>query len=122
MAPSTSSAAPSRTYRLSPPDRTGLMFGLTLPQLLFIGGGVVLGSTLMVTHSVPLGIVVLVLGAGAGAVRLHGATMVELAPQALRYLRQSAARDRHWFQVVPLLGGRRRTDPTGVRRPGRGRR
>lgn len=105
MAASTSSNASARIYRLSPPDRTGLMFGLTLPQLLVIGSGVVAGSTLMVTYSVPIGIVVLVLGAGAGAIRLHGASMVELAPQALRFLRQSAARDHSWFQVVPLLGG-----------------
>ena len=105
MGSSSSSGGQSRTYRLSPPDRTGLMFGLALPQLLFIGGGVVAGSTLMVTYSVPVGIVVLVLGAGLGAIRLHGASMVELTPQALRFLRQSAARDRTWFQVVPLLGG-----------------
>ncbi len=105
MAASTTSNASARTYRLSPPDRTGLMFGLTFPQLLFIGSGIVAGSTLMVTYSVLIGIVVLVLGAGAGAIWLHGASMVELAPQALRFLRQSAARDHSRFQVVPRLGG-----------------
>ena len=86
-----SPAPKGRTFRLSPPDRTGLMFGLTLAQLLLIGGGVVIGSILMVSVSVPLGLVVLVTGSSVGLVRLHGASLVELAPQAERYLRQAAA-------------------------------
>ena len=95
----------TRTYRLSPPDRTGLMFGLALSQLVIVGAGVVISSFVMVSHSVPIGAVVLVIGVVAGTIRLQGASMVELAPQALRLLRQSAARNQAWFQVVPILGG-----------------
>jgi hypothetical protein len=94
-----------RTYRLSPPDRTGLMFGLTLAQLLLIGGGVVIGSILMVSVSVPLGVAVLAVGASLGLVRVHGASVVELVPQAARYLGLRSRSNRGWFCVVPLIGG-----------------
>ena len=104
----------ARTYRLSPPDRTGLMFGLSLVQLLFIGAGIVIGSILMVTWSVPAGIAVLAAGSLLGLFRLHGATMIDLAPQGVRYLRQTVGSDGPWFSVVPLLGGDPKTAPAAL--------
>ena len=97
--------AQPRLYRLSPIDSTGLMFGLALPQLVLVAGGVVIGSTVMVTTSVPIGIAILVTGALLGLVRVHGASLVELAPQGARYARQRLGEGGAWFSVVPLLGG-----------------
>ena len=53
--------APARTYRLSPPDRTGWMFGLSLVQLLVVAVGVVAGTVLMAVGAVLAGLVVMVL-------------------------------------------------------------
>ena len=114
MSTATRERPKARTYRLSPPDRTGLMFGLNFVQLLFIGGGVVVGSILMVTISVVGGIAVLVLGAGIGLFRLHGATMIDLAPQGVRYVRQAGGKHGTWFSVVPLLGGDTKTAPPAL--------
>lgn len=109
---STATPSPGRLYRLSPPDRTGLMFGLGLAELALVAGGVVIGSTLMVMVSVPAGVAVLLLGAVLGLFRMHGASAVELAPQGVRYLRQRRGGQGQWFSVVPLLGGDERAAPT----------
>ncbi len=102
----TAPAAPeARRFRLSPLDSTGLMFGLGFAQLTLLAGGVVIGSILMVTYSVPLGLAVLVVGSLLGLFRMHGATFVDLAPQGARYLRQRVSGQDAWFSVVPLLGG-----------------
>ena len=108
-------AAPERRrFRLSPLDSTGLMFGLGFAQLTLVAVGVVAGSILMVTYSVPLGIVVLAVGSGLGLFRIHGASLVELAPQGARYLRQRANGQVTWFSAVPLLGGGDRPAPAAL--------
>ena len=45
-------------------DGTGLMFGLGFAQLSLVAAGVVIGSILMVTFSVVLGLAVLATGSG----------------------------------------------------------
>ena len=94
-----------RLFRLSPPDRTGLMFGLGLAQLLVLGAGVVLGSMLMVSTSVPSGITILVLGATLGLVRIQGTPVLVVAPHAVRFLRQRTSTTQGWYTRVPLVGG-----------------
>jgi len=101
-----------RLYRLSPPDRTGFMFGLGLAQLALVATGVVVGSVLMVMVSVPAGIGVLLLGALLGLFKMHGASVVDLAPQGVRFLRQRAGGESTWFSTVPLLGGDDRAAPS----------
>ena len=105
MTSATNERQQSRLYRLSPIDATGLMFGLTFPQLILVSAGVVVGSTVMVTASVPIGVGILVLGASLGLVRIHGASIAELAPQGLRYARQRSGDGGAWFSAVPQLGG-----------------
>ena len=94
-----------RLFRLSPPDRTGLMFGLGLAQLVALGAGVVAGSMLMVSSSVPAGITILVLGATLGLVRVQGTPVLVLAPHAVRFLRQRTSATQGWYTRVPLVGG-----------------
>jgi hypothetical protein len=96
----------ARAYRLSPPDRTGWMFGLNLVQLLICSSGVVLGIVLMQSGvgSLPSLAVMFTL-IGVGAARLEGMTVVEGVPHAGRYLRAVRQPERPWFEVVPVLGG-----------------
>ena len=101
----------SRRFRLSPLDSTGLMFGLGFAQLTLVAVGVVAGSILMVTYSVPLGVGVLAVGCGLGLFRIHGASLVELTPQGARYMRQRANGQVTWFSAIPLLGGDDRSAP-----------
>jgi len=90
------------------------MFGLGFAQLILVGGSVVVGSILMVSASVPIGIAILTIGATLGLARVHGASLVELAPQAARYMRQSVGRTGPWFSVVPLLGGSEHPAPPAL--------
>ena len=78
---SATAAPQARRFRLSPLDPTGLMFGLGFVQLTLVAAGVLAGSILMVTYSVSLGFIVLIVGSGLGLFRLHGASVVDLAPQ-----------------------------------------
>ena len=94
-----------RRYRLSPLDGTGLMFGLGLTQLSLVAAGVVIGSILMVTFSVVLGLAVLATGSALGMFRMHGASIVDLAPQGTRFLKQRTSGQGAWFSTVPLIGG-----------------
>jgi len=108
---STTATAEARRFRLSPLDSTGLMFGLGFAQLTLLAIGVVFGSILMVTYSVPLGLAVLTIGSTLGLFRIHGASLVELAPQGVRYLRQRVSGQGAWFSIVPLVGGDETTAP-----------
>lgn len=110
----TATAPEARRFRLSPLDSTGLMFGLGFAQLSLVAAGVVVGSILMVMYSVPVGLVVMVLGSGLGLFRMHGASFVDLAPQGARYLRQRASGQGAWFSIVPLLGGDEHTAPPAL--------
>lgn len=98
-------------YRLSPLDGTGLMFGLGFAQLSLVAAGVVIGSILMVTFSVVLGLAVLVTGSALGMFRMHGASVVDLAPQGARFLKQRTSGQGAWFSTVPLIGGDVATAP-----------
>ena len=119
---STTTPHPGRFYRLSPPDRTGLMFGLGLAQLVLVAGGVIIGSTLMVMVSVP-----------ARDRRVGGGR----SPRAVPHARRIGGRTRPAGRAIPAptqrraepmvldraAPGRRRTSrAAGARRPGRARR
>lgn len=98
-------ASSGRTYRLPPRDRTGWMFGLSLPQLLVVSTGIVVGTSLMVVAPVPVGLAVMVVLGGVGAVRVRGESVVELIPHALRYVRTARGGTPTWFVALPVLGG-----------------
>lgn len=103
-----------RRYRLSPLDGTGLMFGLGFTQLSLVAAGVVVGSVVMLTYSVVLGLAVLVLGSVLGLFRIHGASIVDLAPHGARFLKQRTNGQGVWFSVVPLVGGNEAAAPPGL--------
>ena len=109
-----SGVSTGRTYRLSPPDRTGWMFGLALVQLLVVAIGVIVGTVVMATASVPVGLVVMVGLAAFGAVKVHGVSLVELAPHGVRFLRARRSGTAAWLAVVPVLGGDARPAPPAL--------
>ncbi len=111
---SATAAPQARRFRLSPLDPTGLMFGLGFVQLTLVAAGVLAGSILMVTYSVSLGFIVLIVGSGLGLFRLHGASVVDLAPQGTRYLRQRTSGRGTWFSVVPLIHGNDQAAPPAL--------
>lgn len=85
-----------RTYRLSPPDRTGWFLGLGGPQVVTLGvaivGGVMLlsvGFPLVVVGLVVLGAAVLALGRAAGR------PLVEMVPTGWKWLRRGR-RGKEW--------------------------
>lgn len=100
-----------RTYRLSPPDRTGWMFGLSLGQLLVVAAGVFAGAVLMATVSVPAGFAIMAFLAGFGSVRVHGTSLVALVPQFVRFVGVRQRADRAWVSRLPVLGGDERGAP-----------
>ena len=105
----------ARTYRLSPPDRTGWMFGLNLIQLLICTTGVVLGIVLMQVGAgslVSLGAMFALIV--VGALRIEGMTVVDGVPHTARFLRSVRRPERPWFEVVPVLGGSDEDEGTAV--------
>lgn len=103
-----------RTYRLSPPDRTGWMFGLGLIQLLICAASVFAGVFVMSVHSVPIGLVVIALGFAVGVARVGSMTIPQAIPHALRWTKTSVAGSSAWYSVVPLVGGDEQQDTPGV--------
>ena len=100
-----STGVETRTYRLSPPDRTGWMFGLSLVQLATVAVGVVAGAVVMVTASVVIGVAVMALVGGLGVARLSGESLLSLTPLGLRWVGMKRRSESAWFSPVPLLGG-----------------
>jgi hypothetical protein len=90
------------------------MFGLSLVQLLVVAVGVTAGTLLMVTVSVPAGLAVMVTLGAFGAVKVHGMSVVELAPQGVRFLMASRTGNAAWLVVVPVLGGDARSAPRAL--------
>ncbi len=102
-----------RTYRLSPVDRTGWLFGLSLVQLLIAATGVVIGAILMVVASVVVGVLVMAAVVGLGVARLGGQPLVELLPLGLRWAQSTVGSGSTWYSPVPLL----RSDTEGSQPP-----
>lgn len=78
-----------RTYRLSPPDRTGWFLGLDGPQVFTLGLAVV-GGVIVLSMGMPLvvvGLGVVVAGVAALA-RVGGRPLIEMAPSAWQWLRR----------------------------------
>lgn len=102
-----------RTYRLSPPDRTGWMFGLGLVQLIMCAVAVFVGVLVMSLVGTIPGVVVVVLGVGVGVAKVGDMTLFEAVPHGFRWVRITAAGAAPWFAVVSLVGG----DPEAVAPP-----
>ncbi len=92
----------ARTYRLSAPDRTGAMLGLSGPQVAGLGLAVVAAVLLGSMGAGVVGMLVPVaLGSVAAFVRIGGQPLVEAAPPGLRFGLISLRRRRRW--EAPLL-------------------
>lgn len=103
--------AEATTYRLSPPDRTGWMFGLSLPQLAICALGVAVGIGLMQAGvGAAPSIAVMAAVVLVGAFRVEGMTVFDAVPHAARYVRSRRRRNPAWFETIPVLGG---TDEPG---------
>ena len=93
-----------RTYRLSPVDRTGWLFGMSLVQLLIVAAGVIVGAVLMVVVSVIAGVAAMVVIVGLGAARLGGQPLVEMLPLGVRWARITTSGGSVWFEAMPVVG------------------
>ena len=107
----TASAEP-RTYRLSPPDRTGWVFGLSLGQLIVAAMGIVAGTLLMVTASTIIGLGVMVGLCALGVVRVQGSSLVALTPHVVRFARSTRRGHGEWMVRLPVLGGSESVAPS----------
>ena len=97
----TAPTAPAgRTYRLSPPDRTGWMFGLSLVQLLVVGCGSGRRDRPDGLRLVPVGFAVMAVVGALGTVRVHGASLVELIPNGVRFVRSSRRGSTTWLSAA----------------------
>lgn len=93
-----------RTYRLSPPDRTGFLFGLSAAQVTVLGIGVVI-SVLALNGGIPLILAVLPLGAAAAAafVPVADQPLVSRVPVYVAWAARSKA-SKSWLAPVAARG------------------
>ena len=94
-----------RSYRLSPPDRTGWMFGLSITQLAAVAIGVIVGASLMVTVGAVVGAVAVAVIGGLGIARIGGVPLLETIPLGWRFVSMKANGESVWFERVPVVGG-----------------
>ena len=93
----------ARTYRFSPPDRTGWLLGLAGPQVLALGAAVV-AAVLLATDGAPVGVLAAPVGLGLAAAfaRVGGQPLLEVAPPAITFW-VTRVRGRHrWLAPLPL--------------------
>jgi hypothetical protein len=98
-------AAPEvgRFYRLAPIDKTGVMLGLSMVQLVVGGAGLLIGAMLMVTTSFLPGFLIAVLFAGVGLVRVNGEPLLHQVPVLLAFTKRGR-KESVWLAPIPVLG------------------
>ncbi|MEW6155564.1 MAG: hypothetical protein AB1673_16500 [Actinomycetota bacterium] len=78
-----------RTYRLSPPDRTGWFLGLGGPQVITLGVALVMAAGFFSLGVPPALVGALLLGSAVLAIaRAGGRPLVEMLPSAWKWLRR----------------------------------
>ncbi|MBW3613713.1 MAG: hypothetical protein KY439_00160 [Actinobacteria bacterium] len=94
-----------RTYRLSPPDRTGALLGLGGPQVMVMGAGL-LAAVAARSAGAPTPVVVLPLAVGVavGLARVGGRPLLEVTPPALAWAAVVLGRRRRWLAPVSEMG------------------
>ncbi len=112
-------ALPRRLYRLAPIDRTGVLLGLSLPQVILGGTTLTAGAIVMATFSTIVGLLICVLGAVTALARHNGDAVLHQLPHALRYARR-VHNDTTSLASLPVLGpSPRPTKGHRARRPAR---
>jgi hypothetical protein len=93
-----------RTYRLSPPDRTGWFLGLGGPQVITLGVALV-GGVILVNFGMPVALAGLgVVAAGVlSLARLAGRPLIEWVPTLWRWLRRGR-RGARWLAPLTPAG------------------
>ena len=91
-----------RTYRLSPPDRTGWFLGLGGPQVVTLGVALV-GGVVLVNFGMPVALAGLgvVLAGVLSLTRLGGRPLIEWVPTAWRWLRRGRKGARWLAPLTP---------------------
>lgn len=89
-----------RTYHLNPPDRTGVLFGLSAFQTGAAGVGVVSFALVTAVAGPVFGLLV-AFPFAAAAVRVRGMTVVDAVPLVWSRLRTRGGAD--WFARLPLV-------------------
>jgi hypothetical protein len=99
------SAAPEvgRLYRLAPIDKTGVMLGLSIVQIVVGGAGLLVGSILMVGVSVLLGVLVAVIFAAVGLIRVGGEPLLHQVPILMAFTKRGR-KESVWLAPIPVLG------------------
>jgi hypothetical protein len=93
----------ARTYRFNPPDRTGWLLGLGGPQVVALGGAVVVAVLLASAHApLPVLAAPIALGAALAFTRVGGQPLLEAAPPAIDWLARRARREHRWLAPLPL--------------------
>ncbi len=90
-----------RRYRLDPQDRTGWMFGLGGPQIIAMGGGLVV-SILALQAGVALAVAAapMLVAAVLGLVKVGGRSLLECIPSVWRWARSGGGKGKVW--LAPL--------------------
>lgn len=69
-----------RLYRLAPIDKTGVMLGLSLAQVIVGGTGLLVGAIEMVTLSLPFGLVIAIAVGGVALLKRGGDAVLHQLP------------------------------------------
>ena len=92
----------SRSYRFNPADRTGLLFGLELKQLLIIGSGVLAAS--IGSQAVGIfGVIPLLLAIFWCFVPLGPMRLYEWTPHFRRWIIKTATGSKQWYLKLPAI-------------------
>lgn len=95
----------TRTYRLAPRDRTGWFLGLDAPQVLVLGGGLLLASLLASYGAHPAVVAIpAVVGIVLAFTRVAGQTMLEAAPPTARFTARRLLGRSRWLAPLPRGG------------------
>ena len=92
-----------RTYRFSPPDRTGWLLGLGGPQVLALGAAVLVAVVLASGHAaLPILAAPIAVGGILAFTRVGGQPLLDAAPPALSWVACRARRQHRWLAPLPL--------------------
>lgn len=94
---------PGRLYRLAPIDRTGVLLGLSLVQVIVAGTALLTGAVVMATFSVPLGSLIAVVFGALAVLRRGGEPVLHQLPLFVARARRGRS-EATWHAPLPVLG------------------
>lgn len=92
-----------RLYRLAPIDKTGVMLGLSMVQLVVGGAGLLAGALLMVTVGFVPGMFVAAISAGVALIKMSGEPLLHQVPLLLAFTKRGKS-ESVWHAPIPVLG------------------